>query len=75
MMANEAGSHRFVGAVRITIGNGVTKDTLEALFTALRRITTAGPQFKYTSSHNGAHYSPVTDTRPRRLTYDQLMAH
>jgi selenocysteine lyase/cysteine desulfurase len=63
-----SGNSEIPGAVRISLGNGTTSDTLAMLFDALRRIIKDGPAWNYDRSTDGAHYWPVDDPRPALLS-------
>jgi selenocysteine lyase/cysteine desulfurase len=63
-----SGNGEIPGAVRISLGNGTTSDTLEALLNALHRIIEDGPTWKYDRSADGSHYWPVDDPRPSLLS-------
>jgi selenocysteine lyase/cysteine desulfurase len=62
------GSGEIPGAVRISLGNGTTSDTLAALFDALRRIIKDGPAWNYGRSADETHYWPMDDPRPSLLS-------
>jgi selenocysteine lyase/cysteine desulfurase len=61
------GDGEIPGAVRISLGNDTTSDTLTALFDALRRIIKDGPAWSYNRSTDGTHYWPIDDPRPSLL--------